>query len=106
LGSNPIIALICPETKHFVGFDGVIALILEIVGLDFADQTDTTIFLAQAEDNTRAFTSNPPKPSKSSKKNQHLPVRAATTASGPLASGPGWHLAKMHNRFLDPCTRD
>jgi len=46
-GTDRIVAHICAKTQLFVGFDGVGALVLKIVGANFVDQTYATTFLAQ-----------------------------------------------------------
>lgn len=47
--ANRIVALIGGEPQALVGLDGIRAAILQLVGADLVQQTDTTAFLAQIQ---------------------------------------------------------
>ena len=45
LGTDSIISHICRETKHNVGLNSIISLILQGISFDFVDQTNASAFL-------------------------------------------------------------
>jgi hypothetical protein len=54
--ADAIVALVGGETQALVGFDGIGAAILQLVGADLVQQADATAFLAQIQQHATAFT--------------------------------------------------
>ena len=55
LGSEAVVAEVHGETKAFIGFDGVEALLLQFVGADFGSEADAAAFLAHVEQDPSTF---------------------------------------------------
>ena len=58
LGADPVVPLVRLEPELLVGLDGVIALVLELVGPDLVRQTDAAAFLVQIQEDTPALCRN------------------------------------------------
>jgi hypothetical protein len=54
--AHGVVTLVGGETQALVGFDGVGAAILQLVGADLVQQADATAFLAQVQQHATAFT--------------------------------------------------
>lgn len=55
MGAEAVIALVGFEAEGFVCFDGIEAGVLEFVGAEFVDDSDSASFLGDIEDDAGAF---------------------------------------------------
>jgi hypothetical protein len=55
LRADAVVAEVGVESERLVGLDGVLALVLQLVGADLVVQADPAAFLAQVDDDAPAF---------------------------------------------------
>ncbi len=55
LCAHAVVAEVGGEAEFFVGFDGIEALFLEFVGVDFCGEADAAAFLAEVEEYAAFF---------------------------------------------------
>jgi hypothetical protein len=55
LCADGIVPLVGPVSQHLIGLDGVVAFVLQVIGLQFVEEPNAATFLAEIEEHPRAL---------------------------------------------------
>ncbi len=91
-----VAAHVSPETEALIGFDGIGAAILQLIGANLVEQTDAAAFLTQIEQHAAAFGGNALE--------RFLQLIAAVTAhreEGVAGQALGMHAAQHRRAVID-----